>query len=105
MLKPSLKPIQPNAFLRGSIFPELVKVIAIVPVGESAKLICEGMVSGKVHQPILTSEQLELIEIIPADNKPFNGDATKFRIGIEAFASRLAQALSALYPPNTDEKC
>ena len=65
--------IQPNALLRGSIFPELVKVIAVVPVGDSFKLICEGMSSGKVHQPILTIEQINLIEVIPAENKPFDG--------------------------------
>jgi hypothetical protein len=32
----------PNALLRGSVFPELVKLIAVVPVGNSFKLICEG---------------------------------------------------------------
>ncbi len=82
--------IQPNALLRGSMFPELVKVIAIIPVGDSFKLICEGMSSGKVHQPILTIEQINLIEVIPAENKPFDGDAVKFRLGIEALRLGLA---------------
>jgi hypothetical protein len=82
--------IQPNALLRGSMFPELVKVIAIISVGDSFKLICEGMSSGKVHQPILTIEQLNLIEVIPAENKPFDGDAAKFRLGIEALRLGLA---------------
>ena len=40
--------LQRNTLLRGSVFPELVKVIAVVPVGDSFKLICEGMTSGKV---------------------------------------------------------
>ena len=48
------------------------------------------MSTGKVHQPILSPEQLELIEIIPADNKPFDGDAAKFRLGIEALRLGLA---------------
>lgn len=86
----TLDNIQPNALLRGSMFPELVKVIAVIPIGDSLKLICEGMSSGKVHQPILSPEQLELIEIIPADNKPFDGDAVKFRLGIEALRLGLA---------------
>ncbi len=82
--------IQPNTLVRGAIFPELVKVIAIVPMGDSVKLICEGMSSGKVHQPILTPEQLNLLEVIPADNQPFDGDSTKFRLGIEALRLGLA---------------
>lgn len=73
--------IQPNTLLRGSVFPELVKVIAVVPVGDSVKLICEGMSTGKVHQPILTPDQLKQLEIIPADRKPFDGDGVKFRLG------------------------
>jgi len=82
--------IKPNTLLRGTVFPELVKVIAIVPVGTSVKLICEGMTSGKVHQPILSPEQLDSLEIIPADNQPFDGDAAKFRLGIEALRLALA---------------
>ncbi|MBN2536460.1 MAG: DUF3883 domain-containing protein [Spirochaetales bacterium] len=80
----------PDALIHGSIFPELVKIISVVPVGDSVKLICEGMNSGKVHQPILSREQLEQLEIIPVDKKVFDGDANKFRLGIEA--TRLALA-------------
>jgi superfamily II DNA or RNA helicase len=72
------------------MFPELVKVIAALPIGDSLKLICEGMSSGRVHQPILTPQQLGLIEVIPAIDKPFDGDAVKFRIGIEALRLGLA---------------
>ncbi|MEW6185512.1 MAG: DUF3883 domain-containing protein [Thermodesulfobacteriota bacterium] len=90
MTRPFPINIQPNALLRGSMFPELVKVIALMPIGDSFKLICEGMSSGKVHQPILTLSQLNLIEVIPAVNKPFDGDAGKFRIGIEALRLGLA---------------
>ena len=82
--------IQPNTLIRGSVFPELVKVIAIVPLGDSYKLICEGMASGKVHQPILSAEQIRLLEIIPSDNKPFDGDPTRFRLGIEALRLAIA---------------
>ena len=40
--------------VRGAIFPEPVKIITTVAVGDSLKLIGEGTISGKVHQPILT---------------------------------------------------
>ena len=43
---------------RGSILPETVKVISTVPMGVAVKLIGEGLTSGKVHQPILTVEQI-----------------------------------------------
>ena len=82
--------IQANTLLRGSIFPELVKVIAIIPMGDLVKLICEGMSSGKVHQPILTQKQIAQLEIIPPDKKPFDGDAVRFRLGIEALRLGLA---------------
>jgi SNF2 family DNA or RNA helicase len=85
-----IKNILPNTLLRGSVFPELVKVIAILPVGDSVKLICEGMVSGKVHQPILSQSQIDGLEIISADDQAFDGDATRFRLGIEALRLALA---------------
>ena len=76
--------IQPNNFVKGTIFPETVKVIAMVPVGDAIKLICEGLTTGKVHQPILTQEQIAKLEIISTENLPFTGDADRFRLGIEA---------------------
>ena len=39
--------IEPNTLLKGAMFPELVKVIAMVPMGDSVKLICEGMTSDR----------------------------------------------------------
>ena len=45
----TVKDLKPNAVVRGALFPEAVKVIAVVPMGNSVKLIGEGMVSGKVH--------------------------------------------------------
>ncbi|MBN2396706.1 MAG: DUF3883 domain-containing protein [Candidatus Atribacteria bacterium] len=82
--------LAPDTLIRGSIFPELVKIISVVPVGDSVKLICEGMNTGKVHQPVLTPEQIEQLEIIPVDKKAFDGDAIKFRLGIEAIRLELA---------------
>jgi superfamily II DNA or RNA helicase len=82
--------IKPDTLLRGPVFPELVKVITIVPMGDSVKLICEGMSSGKVHQPILTQEQIAQFEIISPDRKPFDGDSVRFRLGIEALRLGLA---------------
>jgi superfamily II DNA or RNA helicase len=84
------KTIKPNTLLKGSLFPEMVKVIAVIPMGDSLKLICEGLTTGKVHQPILTPEQIKILEVLPSEDRPFDGDAAKFRLGIEALRLELA---------------
>ncbi|NQT80773.1 MAG: DUF3883 domain-containing protein [Candidatus Aminicenantes bacterium] len=81
--------IKPNMILRGSIFPEPIRVISTIQMGESIKIIGEGMNTGKVHQPILTKLQLEQIELSP-EVQPFDGDPEKFRLGIEALRLGLA---------------
>jgi hypothetical protein len=63
---------KPNSLIKNAIFPELVKVIAAVPLGDKVKLICEGIESGKVHQPILNEDQVNSLEIIPQDIRPFD---------------------------------
>ena len=81
--------LKPGLIVRGSILPEPVKVIATVTMGDSIKLIGEGMTSGKVHQPILTPDQLAALESTP-EKLPFDGDAAKFRLGVEAMRLGLA---------------
>ena len=81
---------KPNSLIKNAIFPELVKVIAAVPLGDKVKLICEGIESGKVHQPILNEDQVNSLEIIPQDIRPFDGDPLKFRLGIESMRLGLA---------------
>ena len=81
--------LRPNHIVRSSLLPEPVKVIALVPMGDSIKLIGEGMHSGKVHQPVLTAEQIAELEISP-EREPFDGDAARFRLGIEAIRLGLA---------------
>ena len=35
--------LKPNHIVRGAIFPEPVKILTIVPLGEAIKLIGEGL--------------------------------------------------------------
>ncbi len=65
--------IKPNMIVRGSIFPEPVKVITAIPMGDSIKLIGEGMLTGKVHQPILKEDQAAQLEV-SSEKEPFDGD-------------------------------
>ena len=81
--------LRPNLIVRGSILPEPIKIIATVPMGDSLKLIGEGLNSGKVHQPVLTQKQLAELEVAP-EKPPFDGDSERFRLGVEA--RRLALA-------------
>ena len=81
--------IKPDLIVRGSIFPEPVKIITSTPVGDSVKLIGEGLESSRVYSPILTKKQLEELDI-SLEIAPFDGDSKNFRLGIEALRLGLA---------------
>lgn len=75
--------------IRGPMFPEPVQVITTIPVGSSIKLIGKGMKSGKVHEPILSAEQIEKLEASP-EKEAFDGDSQRFRLAVEAMRLGLA---------------
>ncbi|MBN1482770.1 DUF3883 domain-containing protein [candidate division KSB1 bacterium] len=81
--------LKPNSIIIGSLFPEPVKIISITSMGDSTKIIGEGMHTGQVHQPILTHEQIAELQVSP-EKEPFDGDAGNFRLGIEALRLGLA---------------
>jgi len=81
--------LKPNMIVRGPILPEPVQVIVTIPMGDSVKLIGKGLRSGQVHEPILSPDQLATLEATP-EEEPFDGDAGKFRLGIEAMRLALA---------------
>lgn len=75
--------IKPGQILKGAAFPESVRVIAVTPMGESIKIIAEGLETGRVHQPVLPPSQVAALELAP-DSCPYDGDSSHFRLGIEA---------------------
>lgn len=81
--------LKPNVVVRGPLFPEPVQVIVTIPMGSAVKLIGKGLITGQVHEPILTVEQLATLEASP-DREPFDGDPQRFRLGIEALRLGLA---------------
>jgi len=85
----NLEALKPGALVRGAIFPEPVKVISMVSMGGSIKLICEGLETGRVHQPVLLPEQIDALEVSP-DARPYDGDPLRFRLGVEAMRLGLA---------------
>src|ERR1022692_1622530 len=81
--------LKPNIIVRGPMFPEPVKIIRVVPMGGSIKLVGQGMNTGLVHQPILSPAQLANLQGSP-EQQPFDGDATKFKLGVEALRRGIA---------------
>ena len=81
--------LKPNVIVRGPMFPEPIQVIIVTPMGDSIKLVGKGLTSGKVHDPILSPQQIAQLEITP-EREPFDGDPKKFRLGIEALRLGLA---------------
>jgi superfamily II DNA or RNA helicase len=79
----------PGAILTGPLFPEPVQVITVLPMGNALKLVASGLKSSKTYTPILDESQFALLERSP-DKEPFDGDARKFRLGVEAMRLGIA---------------
>ena len=86
---PKLTDLVPGTRVEGALLPEPVEVIAAVPMGDCVKLVARGLHTNQVHQPVLDAAQVAQLKIAPKDS-PFDGDAYKFKLGIEA--NRLALA-------------
>jgi hypothetical protein len=74
--------LTPGRVLRGPIFPEPVQVIVATPMGGAVKLVGKGLNTGKVHEPILTPENLAALTTTP-DTEPFDGDPRQQRLAFE----------------------
>ena len=81
--------LKANVTVYGPLFPEPVQVIIAVPMGTGVKLVGKGARSNIVYEPILSADQLALLTASPA-SEPFDGDASRFRLGIEAMRLGLA---------------
>lgn len=86
MTVPSL---QPNTILRGPVFPEPVQVLVVTNRGAGMQIIGRGLNTNQVYDRILTPEQIGLLDSSP-ETEPFDGNARKFRLGIEALRLGLA---------------
>jgi superfamily II DNA or RNA helicase len=81
--------LKQNVTVYGPLFPEPVQIILAIPMGNSVKLVGKGVRSNTVYEPILSFEQLGQLHASPSQ-EPFDGDATKFRLGVEAMRLGLA---------------
>lgn len=81
--------IRPGVIIVGPVFPEPVRVITTQPLGDALKVIAQGLETNQVHQPVLTAENAASLECTP-ESEPFDGDPSRFRLGIEAWRLALA---------------
>ncbi len=81
--------LKPDAIVEGHFFDEPVRVIVTQPIGDSIKLIGTGTRTRQTYEPVLSSQQLAQLIIAP-ETEPFDGDAQRFRLGIEAMRLGLA---------------
>src|SRR5687767_7857658 len=81
--------LRPGIIVRGPVFPEPVEILVVQPMGADVRLTGAGKSTGRVHQRVLSLAQLALLEATP-ENEPFDGDALRFRLGVEAMRLALA---------------
>ena len=81
--------LKPNVVVRGAVLPEPVQIVAVIPMGEAVQIMGKGLITGQFHDPILSPEQIAALEANP-EKEPFDGDAKRFRLGVEAMRLGLA---------------
>lgn len=69
--------------------PEPVKIVAVTPMGDAVQIGGKGLETGQFHDPVLSRAQVAELVANP-DKPPFDGDAKRFRLGVEAMRLGLA---------------
>ena len=75
--------LKPGMIIRGPALPEAVEILTIMPLGSARRVVGKGLSSGLVRDMVLTPAQVSQLQIPPA-RQSFDGDATLFRLGVEA---------------------
>lgn len=81
--------LTPGAIIRGPVIPEPIQVVSVIPMGASTQILGKGLETGQFHDPVLSAEQIALLTARP-EKAPFDGDARRFRLGVEAMRLGLA---------------
>lgn len=85
----SAQPLKPGVVVSGPLLPEPVEVLAVTSLGGSVRLIGRGVRTGLARDTVLSASQVAQLAV-SADRHPLDGDAAKFRLGIEACRLGLA---------------
>jgi SNF2 family DNA or RNA helicase len=81
--------LKPGAIISGPVIPEPVEIWNVVPMGRTTQIKGRGLATGQSYDTILSKEQIALLSAAP-EKAPFDGDAKRFRLGIEAMRLGLA---------------
>lgn len=82
-----LNKLKPNVIIKGNLFPEQVHVIVAMPFGTAIKLIGRGD-SNQVYDLVIPEEKFSEIEFV--EQGSYTGDASRFRLAVEALRLGLA---------------
>ena len=88
-MPPIVADLVPGVVVDGPLLPEPIELAAAVSVGDSVKLVGKGLKTGRFCDPILNASQLAQLSVTPKE-PPFDGDAQRFRLGVEAARLGLA---------------
>lgn len=61
--------LKPGIIVRGPMLPEPVEVLVVAPLGDVVKLTGAGQRSGQVHQRVLSTDQIALLEATPETDR------------------------------------
>lgn len=81
--------LKANLTIFGPFFPEPVHVVMTTEMGSLIKVIGKGARTSKLYEMVLDETQLNSISASP-EREPFDGDADRFRLGVEAMRLGLA---------------
>lgn len=81
--------MKPGVVVSGPRLPEPVEILAVTTLGGSVRLVGKGLRTGLARDVVLSAGQLSQLEV-PSERQPLDGDAVKFRLGVEAFRLGLA---------------
>ncbi len=82
---------------------EPVEVVTVNPVGEGAHLVLRGVHSGKLHDKLLTADDLRELEENTAAPAKGAASAERFFLGMEAHRIRFAYQFDPLYAVNVSQ--
>ncbi|MGH7799462.1 MAG: helicase-related protein [Thermodesulfobacteriota bacterium] len=96
--------IKPENILRGSFWPEKVKVISVKSIGENQiKIEAVGLETQRFYNPILSLEDIKTVEVIEEKPFQFTGDGESLFLYLESHRIRNAFQFDPLYAVNVSQ--
>ena len=96
--------IKPDDILRGSFWPEKVRVISVKSIGENQiKIEAVGLDTQRFYNPILSLEDVKTVEVIEEKPFQFSGDGESLFLYLESHRIRNAFQFDPLYAVNISQ--